>query len=374
MKQKKAICTVTNDIATDNRVLKSASVLAELGFSVTIFGRLRKKSLTIHSLPFNCIRKKLLFNSGPLFYAEFNLRLFFYLLFHRVDLVYANDLDTLLPAVLVNKLKGTHLIYDTHEYFTGVPELENNAFAKRTWERIEKFAFPKLKTIITVNESIANLYSQKYGKPLFVVRNVPRYFVPAPTQRAFLGLPMPPTKLLILQGSGINVDRGSEEMVEAMQFLQQVVLLIVGGGDVIPQLKKKVEALKLEEKVIFIERQPYDKLMQYTVSADLGISLDKDTNINYRFSLPNKLFDYIQAGIPVYASDLPEIRKIVDSFSVGMISSSHQPKIIATEIQEMLNNEIMMNQFKMNGKQASNELCWEKEKETLIEALRPYCN
>ena len=135
---KKAIVTVSNDISTDNRILKSASVLAELGFEVTIIGRIRKYSLPVEQLPFRCIRKNLIFNKGPLFYAEYNIRLFIYLLLHSFDLIYSNDLDTLLPCFVIHKLTRTPIIYDTHEYFTGVPELEHRPFIRKVWEKIEE--------------------------------------------------------------------------------------------------------------------------------------------------------------------------------------------------------------------------------------------
>ncbi|MEI8202558.1 MAG: glycosyltransferase [Bacteroidota bacterium] len=369
---KKAIVTVTNDISTDNRILKSAAVLAELGFEVSIFGRIHKNSLAVKQLPYLCIRKKLLFNKGPLFYAEYNIRLFCFLLFHKFDLIYANDLDTLLPCFIAHKLCKAPLIYDTHEYFTGVPELAKRPTVRKIWEMIEQRIFPHLKTIITVNKSIAQLYFEKYNKELQVVRNIPLYREPVLAQREALKLPLLPTKILILQGSGINVDRGAEEILEAMQFLHQAVLLIIGGGDVIEDLKNKVKLLKLEDKVLFISRQPYQTLMQYTASSDIGITLDKDTNINYRFSLPNKLFDYIQARIPVYASSLPEIKHIVKHYQVGKIASSHQPEIIAKEIQEMLNDLELMKKYQSNCETAALELCWENEKLQLMNILKPY--
>ena len=366
---KKAIVTVSNDISTDNRILKSASVLAELGFEVTIIGRIRKYSLPVEQLPFRCIRKNLIFNKGPLFYAEYNIRLFIYLLLHSFDLIYSNDLDTLLPCFVIHKLTRTPIIYDTHEYFTGVPELEHRPFIRKVWEKIEGAVFPHLKTIITVNDSIAKLYKDKYKKELHVVRNIPLYREATQSYREALNLPHSPTKILILQGSGINIDRGADEIVEAMQYLQNAVLLIVGSGDVIGEMKEKVEKLKLQQKVLFVNKQPYEILMQYTSSADIGITLDKGTNINYYYSLPNKLFDYIQARIPVYASSLPEIKKIIEHYGVGKIATSHSPEIISLEIEEILNNIELMKQFRRKTEFAAQELCWEKEKVQLIRAL-----
>lgn len=115
----------------------------------------------------------------------------------------------------------------------------------------------------------------------------------------------------MLQGAGINVDRGAEEAVASMAFIDNAILLIIGGGDVILQLKQMVIKGNLSSKIIFIDKLPPDELAAWTKLADIGLTLDKDTNINYRLSLPNKIFDYIHAGIPVLTSNLIEVKKLL---------------------------------------------------------------
>ncbi len=361
---RKVIVCVTNDLTTDQRVHKTCTVLKSLGFEVLLYGRILNNSLSL-SRNYSTLRIKHFFNSGPLFYAEFNIRLFFFLLFNRFNLVFSNDLDTLMAAFLASKCKRKKIIYDTHEYFTETPELVNRPFVQNIWKAIENFIFPKLIYIITVNNSIAALYAEKFAKKIQVVRNIPMSFdVPNIKSRVELGLPID-KKIIILQGSGINIQRGAEEAVEAMKQIENSVLLIAGAGDVIDFLKKYVIDNKLDEKVIFKSKMPYEDLLQYTANSDLGLAIDKNTNINYQFSLPNKLFDYIHAGIPVLASNLVELKNIIDEFDVGYFIDNHDPEHIAKKINEIFSNEVTYLTKKGNTKRAKKELCWENESKKL---------
>ncbi len=370
--KKKAIVSVINDLVTDQRVKKTCQTLTDLGFEVILAGRKMRTSPVMDDRPYQTMRMRLIAEKGPLFYSCFNLRLFFFLLSRKADLLVANDLDTLLPNYLVSRIKNIPMVYDSHEYFTEVPELVSRKKVQGIWKRIEKRIFPKLKTVITVNDSIAALYEKEYGIKPFVVRNVSPARKPTGTiDRATLGLPAD-KYILILQGSGINIQRGAEEMVLAMQYISNAILLIVGGGDVIGKLKEMVRDNKLEEKVIFRPRQPYDELFKLTCAADLGLTLDKDTNINYRYSLPNKLFDYIQARIPVLASPLPEIKKIIEEYGIGDFIDGHDPEHIAKKVNEILANQELMEKWKKNVNFAASKLTWKNEEQVLINIFREY--
>ncbi len=365
---KRVVVSVINDLASDQRVHRTCTTLSELGFDVLLVGRETRKSTCLKPRGYETLRMKLLINKGPIFYAEYNIRLFFFLLFKKVDILHANDLDTLLANHLIQRLKKISLVYDSHEYFTEVPELVEGSFAKRIWLFIERSIFPKLKNVLTVNKSIAAIYEKLYGVDLKVVRNVPISGAFNSSidvkSRVELGLPKG-KRVILLQGAGINADRGAEEMIEAMRWID-AVFLIVGSGDVVLSLKERVRELGLSSKVIFTGRIPFQELICFTKAADVGVTLDKDTNLNYRYSLPNKLFDYFQAGLPVIASDLIEVRRVIDEYQSGIILSSHEPKTMAKEINNYLNNTSFFNQTKRNVQKAKEELVWENEKEILI--------
>ncbi|MFZ4412833.1 MAG: glycosyltransferase family 4 protein [Bacteroidales bacterium] len=369
---KRAIVSVINDLSTDQRVDKVCKTLQKSGFEVLLLGRSKHDSQVLAERSYFTFRMPLLFEKQAVFYAEFNLRLFFFLLFNKSDLLIANDLDTLLPNYLVSIIKRIPLVYDSHEYFCGVPELENNRFARKFWLSIERLIFPRLKHVFTVNESIADLYKKQYKVDVKVVRNIPlRRELKITKTRAELNLPLD-KKILLLQGAGINVDRGAEELVQSMQWVNNAVLLVIGGGDVIEDLKMLSTQLNLKDKIVFIPRLAFNDLYHYTVLADLGLTLDKNTNINYRLSLPNKLFDYIQAGIPVLSSDLFEIRKIIEKYAIGEIIKNHHAEDIAKHINQLLSNEEVLAGYRKNTLKANQELSWENEEKELINVYQKY--
>jgi glycosyltransferase involved in cell wall biosynthesis len=360
---KKIIVSVSNDLYSDQRVRKVCASLLNMGFEIQLLGRKLQNSKIITDRGYKIKRFSLWFTKGPLFYANLNIRLFFFLLFNKADVLLANDLDTLAANYIVSKIKKIPLVYDTHEYFTEVPELQGR-YSKKVWEKIENDIFPKLENVFTVNSSIANIYSTKYNVVVNVIKNLPnRNKINNLRTKEELGLDKN-QKYIILQGAGINIDRGAEELIIAMKYIDKAKLLIVGSGDVLPILKDMVISEKLENKVVFIPKQSPEVLKSYTAISELGISIDKNTNLNYKYSLPNKIFDYIQGGIPILASDLPEIKKVVNTYQIGLIIQNHKPDEISEKINFMLNHDFKQ-QRKDKILKASEELTWESQENTL---------
>ena len=367
MKRKRVILSVTNDIFNDQRVNKVCHTLLDCGFDVCVVGRRHKNSKSLDDRPYQSHRFRLLFNKGPLFYAEFNLRLFFYLLFVRCDILTANDLDTLLPNLLVSKIRRKKLVYDSHEYFCGILEVIERPFVQKCWHAIELFCFPKLQNITTVSQSIAEQYKKEYGKDVKVVRNIPRAATfPITETRTSLGLPED-RPIAIIQGTGLHRDRGVEESVEAMRLVDGMLLLIVGSGDAIPPAKERVKELHIEDKVMFVPKVPPQLLANYTALADIGIALDKDVSPNHHFSLPNKVFEYIKAGTPLLSTDLIERKRIVEHYDVGVIVHDLSPENLSAKLTMMAQDEEARRRWKENCKKAATELCWENEETVLKE-------
>ena len=314
--------------------------------------------------PYKTYRFNLLFNKGFLFYAEYNLRLFIKLLLTKKQLLMANDLDTLLPNYLVSKIITCPLIYDSHEYFTEVPELINRPKVRSFWLRLEELIFPRLKNVITVNDKIAALYETKYKVQVTAIRNLPK---PLNYKITKLKVPAVKNERMILYQGSLNVGRGIELMIAAMEFLDEHVLILAGDGDICLELKEQVNQSSWQDRIVFLGKLKPADLKGLTHQADIGLSLEEDLGLNYRYCLPNKVFDYINSGIPILVSDLPLLRELVSKYKVGEYLTERDPKVLATRIQHMI---VKKNSYLVSLKKAAGELNWNKEKKIFIEFIK----
>jgi glycosyltransferase involved in cell wall biosynthesis len=366
--KKLIIISVTNDLIADKRVNKVAVSLVNHGFAVKVIGRKLKNSKDI-AFPYPSKRFRLIFEKGPLFYAEYNFRLFVFLLTSKADIFLSNDLDTLPANYLASAIRRKKLVYDSHELFTEVPELQGRKFVQNIWLRIEKLILPRVKFSYTVCDSIADYYKSKYGIEMTVVRNIPECIIKH-TISEIGKINLPADKKLVLYQGALNIGRGIEFAIEAFRFLENVILLTVGGGDIEKQLKEKVVKLGLTDKILFTGKLPFAELEYYTRKADLGLSIEENLGLNYYFALPNKLFDYIRAEIPVLVSRLPETERIVSHYDIGDFIENHDPEHIAQKIETCLNNTEQRKIWKINLKKASGELCWENEEKNFLKYFK----
>ncbi len=354
--------SVTNDVITDQRIHRMATTMVERGFTVHVVGRKLLKKYDFSSFPFNIHLLKLPFRKGMFFYASYNIYLFFFLLLHRNHLLVANDLDTIIPNYFVSKLKGIPLLFDSHEYFPEVPELIHRKKIKAIWQWIEKTFVPRVNECYTVCQSIAKIYEEKYQKKFEVIRNVPY------RKNVIIDKKEENNKIILYQGA-LNMGRGIEKVIEAMKYLPNYYFYIVGSGDIEKILKEKAFASPAKERIVFTGRVTPEHLFNYTCKAQLGISLEEPMGLNYFYALPNKLFDYIQARVPVLVSDLPEMRNIAVKYDIGRVTSEFDPYKLSYIIREMMEDTEKRNVWKRNLEKAAHELCWENEQLKLLAIL-----
>lgn len=349
---------VINDIATDQRVQRVACTLAKSKNPIIIIGRKLKNSPQVSNTCFKIKRFSLVARRGFLFYALYNTRLFFYLIFKKGGLILSNDMDTLPACFLASKLKKSKLVFDAHELFAEVPELIEKMLVKRFWKVTEKILLPKLKYAYTVSPGLAGEFYKDYRINMEVVRNLP--FRTILKEKVIMNPPA-----IIYQGA-LNRGRGIEKVIKALVFLKNVQFIIIGAGDIEDKLQELVEKVQVDDKVTFMGRKLPNEVKEITPGASLGISLEENLALNYYHSLPNKVFDYIQAEVPVLCSGFPEMKKIVDHYSIGQTTLEDDPGKLAVIIDEMINNQGLRKEWKKNLKVAANELCWENEENKLI--------
>lgn len=360
MKNKKIFVAVTNDISTDYRIHKICNYLISKKYDVVVYGRVLPNTIKVKR-DYQIIRKKHVFNNNFLFYAEFNLRLFFYLIFRKFDYILSNDLDTLPACFFASKIKSTNLVYDSHELFSEGPELQGRKFVQGFWRSLEDFFLPKVKKSYTVSQSIVEFYDAKYQNKMGLIRNIPSKKDVLEVEEVAL----PTTNKTILYQGVLNPGRGLKPMIKALKFIDDLDLVIIGYGKVEEELKAFVMKEKMNERVHFLGRIARDKLFNYTKEATLGMVLEEPLGLSFQYSLPNKLFDYIHAGIPIVAGNLPEISRIIKEHNVGVLVDDYQPKTIAKVIKNLLNDELLLSEIKENQQKAKEVLCWEKESKKL---------
>lgn len=356
---KKIIFTVTNDLSYDQRMQRICSSLARHGFNVILTGRKLKTSLALpKEQPYHFYRIRCVFNKGKFFYAEFNIRLFFYLFFTRFDAACAIDPDTILPVLFSSLVKKKKRLFDAHEYFTEVPELAGRNVTKKCWEAICGFAIPRMNICYTVNESLADILSGKYQKPFTVIKNVP--LLDISSEFGFSAK----AKFILYQGA-VNKGRGIEELLTAIKDIN-IEVVIAGSGDLSGKINEMVIKLGLQERVKMTGMLNPTELKKITASAWLGYNLLDRESLSYYYSLSNKFFDYIHAGIPSLSNDFPEYKKINDTFEVAVLCGTN-PDSILKSIKWLLDHEDFYNKLKYNCLEAKKVYNWQAEEKKLLE-------
>jgi glycosyltransferase involved in cell wall biosynthesis len=337
---------VTNDLVTDRRVMRHVETLREAGYAVTLIG---KNDLRV--------RNKKTWK----FYAEYNLRLWWRLLRSKCDVVWANDTDTLLACFLAARMKRKRLVMDAHELFPEVPELVGREKVKRVWERIERRIMPKCDALLTVCQSIADYYRERYGVQMAVVRNVPlmEHSESKPTISAHR------SPFTLLYQGAVNVGRGVDWAIDALEWLDGCRLVIAGGGDLLDQMKAYAAQKPWADRIEFLGRLTPDQLQPLTRQADVGLVMLEDMGLNYHYALPNRIGDFVAAGVPIVVSDLPEMAAVVRRFNIGEVIEGTGARPLAQAVGKVLAKDWHDADFA----EARKDMDWNKEKQKLIEII-----
>jgi glycosyltransferase involved in cell wall biosynthesis len=348
--------TVTNDLSYDQRMHRICHSLATNGFKVTLVGRRLKTSIPLQEKTFEQKRLNCFFNKGFLFYSEYNLRLFFYLLGKQMDAICAIDLDTILAALFTSRLKSIPRIYDAHEYFTELKEVRTRPRVKWFWSKVEGYSVPRFKHGYTVSEGLAREFKSRYGREYAVVRNLP---VLTPLKHE------PAPKKYLFYGGAVNEARGLEYLIPAMREVNYK-LVVVGDGNFMEQLRVLIQENGVQDKVELKGMLPPVELRQYAEQATLGIALAEKEGINQYHALPNKFLDYIHAALPQVAMNYPEYIKINSVYKVAVLVSELSVVSIANTINETIGNDVLLSKMRQNCFVARGQFNWQEEEKKLI--------
>ena len=353
---KKLVFTVTNDLSYDQRMQRICGTLADAGYDVLLVGRKLKTSLPLSKKNYGQQRLQCWFNKGKLFYSEFNIRLFFFLLFKKADCICAIDLDTILPSYYISKLKRVRRVYDAHEYFSQLDEIVSRPSIYRFWNRIEKRIIPNFKNGYTVCDSLAEEFRKNYNANYKVIRNVPLLFESNEERRS--------EDVILYQGA-VNKGRGLNRLALAMRNVN-AKLWVCGNGNFMEEMRSVVQANGLSGKVIFFGMLPPEELKKRTAQAYVAVNPFERSGLNQYLSLSNKFFDYIHAGIPQVSMNYPEYKKINDQFKIAELIDDLDPESIAKAINKLLTNKELYLELKQNCLAARQELNWQNEKDRLL--------
>lgn len=359
------IFTVTNDLTYDQRMHRICGSLMTAGHVVMLVGRVLSESIPLENKVFEQKRLRCFFRKGFVFYAEYNLRLFFFLLFAKYDAVCSIDLDTLPAGCFSTLLRGKKRVFDAHEYFSEVPEVVRRPFVKSFWEMVARVCLPFYRHAYTVGPALAKIFEEKYKLRFGVVRNVPRNanFQLAATSQLKVGATE--AKTLFYMGA-LNEGRGIETMLEAMQLLDNVLLQLAGEGDLSEKLRQMAADLGVENKVTFLGYVPPEKLQILSAQAWLGLNLFENRGLSYYYSLANKFFGSVQAGVPVLTMNFPEYRALNAQYEVAVLLDELNPQAVAAVVKKLLEDKDLYTHLQKNCLAAREDWNWEKEEKTLL--------
>jgi len=347
-----------NDILYDQRMIRTTDELSAMGFDVFIVCRKLYDDIPGFSPNVHIKKIKCPFKKGKWLYAYFNLILLLRLIFHKKSGIYmAVDLDTIVPAAIVANLWRRKSVYDAHEYFHEVPELNGRNGTKAIWKKTGKWFVPKMTAAYTVGPELSQILAKEYGTRFEVVRNVPYPVLSEKEARLTDSNP----KIILYQGA-LNEGRGLEQTIKSMDAIPDAELWIAGDGDIAPLLRELVRECCLDDKVKFLGKIKPSDLPAITRKAFIGLNLLEDNCLSYHYSLANKFFDYMQQGIPCINMDLPEYRQINEAFDCSILIPDLSEKTISDGINTLLNNPGLWNRLSENSLKASRFFNWDVEK------------
>jgi len=296
------------------------------------------------------------------FYLHFALILIRELFRTKADIFFAEDLYTLPFVTTIAKLKRAKIYYNSRELYAFLGGLRNRPILQSVVKQIEKFFIRKVDIVLTTGEMDSEFLEKFYGiDDTLVIRNIPLFQTPYAKIDFRKMYNISHDKMILLYQGVLLEGRGVPLIMRAMQKLPQTILIMLGDGEQKSNFQKLADELNISERVKYAGTINQKELINYTAGADVGLSLIENISVSYYHALPNKLFEYIMAGLPVLCSDLPQMKKIVESFQVGESISIEKEENIYSTLRRWIENPDLLVSYKKNCERAGKELNWQEE-------------
>jgi glycosyltransferase involved in cell wall biosynthesis len=365
------ICfTFLGDIQYDSRLSRCVKTLSSRGFQVSVLAATEKSerrlfrgaNIRSFSVPPGA--------GGKFRFLLFYLKALWPALRANADCYFASDLYSLPVAYLAAKLRRAKLIYDSRELYSSIAALQDRLHTQRFWSYIESKTIRCTSIVFTVNDALAESISKRYSiaKPTTLLNCPPKRAVQKSDHLRTI-LPIPPGPKILLYQGGLQQGRGIRIMLSAIRRLSNAVLVLMGNGNLKIEILETIKREGLGMKVFLIDAVPVDDLLEYTASADVGLCLIENYGESYYHSLPNKLFEYVAAGVPVVASNFPEIGRFVELNRVGLCVDPEKEDEIVTAIQRLMTDADLHKTFVHHCEETASRYTWENESLKLVEAI-----
>lgn len=350
------------------RVLNQINTARELGINVTAISTTPKKLVrSKFTFTYQCIPTPEWIRPGILRFGWFNLLLFVNLLFRRYTVIHFRGLIPMPALFLCQWFNKSLLIYDAHEYYRGHEIFHHRPLRKALWMWFENQLTRHLQYLITVSEPLAEFFKKDYPwtKHIIVIRSLPskQETMIQVTDASEVDFPQ---KLVVFHGYFMP-GRALEKIISAMSLVEdrEIRLMLIGNGPLQGILRSRVETLQLQNRIQFHDILPVEQLLTFIRRATLGLAILEPISLNHQNALPNKFFEYIHAGLPVLASNIPTLQQYIDRYAVGRTVDPGDAPAIARALTEMVNDHAKLEIWRNNCRLAADELNWEKESEKL---------
>lgn len=369
---------VHSDYLHDRRVRNEATALVQAGYDVTVLCAVDSDADAalfppkFESEGVQVITHRLERRKGKLRFVEMMRTFRKTLGTLSFEMVHAHDLDTLLPCYLAAKESGAKLVYDSHELYTESVHVGHRPFVRGIWKTLESRLIGRADAVITVCQGIADELQYRYDLPRkpAVVRNFsnPPLMDHPVVPEALASFRDRHAHLMLYQGY-IQRGRGLFKALQALKEAPDWGLVICGRGPLETDLRRSAAHLGVEERVLWLGNLELDALYGVTKTCDLGLCLIEPVSLSYFFALPNKLIEYVQAGIPVVGSDLPEIRRIIHEYKIGWVTESTSDLHSLLKSFDSLKNDKSLSEGMISAAQSLN---WHREKQALLDVYAPF--